>query len=224
MAAITSAVVVAGATAYSANRAASASRAQGRAAGQANDVQERIFQQQREDQEPWRQAGVGALNRLNAFSAGDMSGFQSSPDYQFTRDEGMRDIGNSFAAQGGAFSGNALRALSEFNSNVASRQVGDWWNRQAGLAGVGQAANSANASAGQNYANQYGQNALAAGDARASGIANQANIIGQGVNGLAGIAGYYSQSRQPQSYGGTGYGSGRRPFSTPGYGDGMRYG
>lgn len=195
MAAITSAVVVAGATAYSANRAASASRAQGRAAGQANDVQERIFQQQREDQEPWRQAGVGALNRLNAFSAGDMSGFQASPDYQFTRDEGMRGRERWAASRGGAFSGNALRALGEFNSNLASGQVDNWWNRQAGLAGVGQTANSANASSGQNYANQYGQNALAAGDARASGIQSQANIIGQGVNQLSGIYGYYQRPR-----------------------------
>lgn len=205
MAAITSAVVVAGATAYSANRASAASRAQSRSANQANDVQERIYLQQREDQEPWRQAGIGALGRLNAASTGDNSSFFASPDYNFSRTEGMRGIESSFAAQGGAASGNALTRLAEFNSGLASGQFGNWWNRQAGLAGVGQSANESNAASGMNYANQYGRNALAAGEARASGVANQANIIGQGLNALGGIAGYYSQNRQPQSYGGTGY-------------------
>lgn len=222
MAAITSAVVVAGSTAYAANRASKASKEQGRAASQANDVQERIFQQQREDQEPWRQAGVGALNRISAASTGDLSSFYKDPSYEFTRTEGMRGLERSAAAAGGAFSGNALRALAEFNGNNASSQFGDWWNRQAGLAGVGQTANAANASAGQNYADQFGRNTLAAGDARASGIVNQANVIGQGLNALGGIAGYYSNKGPRPGYGGTGYGS--APYRTPGYGDGVRYG
>jgi hypothetical protein len=203
LAAITSAVVVAGATAYSARQAGKAAKEGSKAADQANDVQLRIFEQQRADAAPWREAGVNALGRLNAASTGDMSSFQASPDYGFRRSEGMRGIERGAAARGGAFSGNALRALSEFNSNLASSEYGNWWNRQAGLAGVGQQANSETNAAGQNYANQYGYNTRAAADARASGIENRANIIGGGLNMLGGIAGYYS--KRPQGAGG-GYG------------------
>jgi hypothetical protein len=221
LAAITSAVVVGGAAAYGANRAGKAAKAGSKAAAQANDVQLRMFEQQRADNAPWREAGVNALGRLNAASTGDMSAFQASPDYNFRRSEGMRGIERSAAASGGAFSGNALKALAEFNSATAAGEYGNWWNRQAGLAGVGQNANSETGAAGRNYANQFGHNAQVGADARASGIENRANIIGSGINMLGGIAGYYSQNRPPpKPYGGTGYGG--YPWMTPGYGDGSR--
>lgn len=152
----------------------------------------------------------------------DMSGFFQSPGYQFRRDEGTRGIERSAAARGGAFSGNALRALAEFNSGLASQEFGNYFNQLAGIAGIGQTATNQTAAYGADHAANAGRNALAAGEARASGITDQANIIGQGVNALGGIAGYYSQNRKPQSYGGTGYGG--YPWMTPGYGDGVRYG
>src|SRR5688572_5042530 len=48
--------------------------------------------------------------------------FKASPDYQFRRDEGNRNILGGYGAAGGsgAFSGNALKALSDFNQNLAS--------------------------------------------------------------------------------------------------------
>lgn len=225
MAAITSAVVVAGATAYGARQAGKAAKEGSRAANQANDVQLRMFEQQRADAAPWREAGVNALGRLNAASTGDMSSFQASPGYQFRRNEGMRGIERTAASRGGAFSGNALRALSEFNSNIASNEFGNWWNQQAGLAGVGQQANSETAQAGQNYANQYGYNARAAADSRASGIENRANIIGAGLNSLGQIAGYYSNSKKPRAVGGVGAGGVMWDHKTPwGNPAGPRYG
>jgi hypothetical protein len=124
--------------------------------------------------------------------APDMSVFTASPDYQFKRDEGMRGIEGSFAAGGMGQSGNALKALAEFNSNLASGEFGNWWNRQAGLAGVGQAATNATASFGAEHAANAGQNAMYAGNARASGIIGQQNAINNGVNQLAGAYGYYS--------------------------------
>jgi hypothetical protein len=155
----------------------------------------------------------------------DMSGFFTSPGYQFRRSEGMRGIERSAAARGGAFSGNALRALSEFNSNIASDEFGNYVNQLAGIAGVGQTATNQTAAYGADHAATAGANARYAGDARASGISDRANIVGQGVNMLGGIAGYYSRNRQPSGYGGTGYGSGALPTGfggypwTPGYGD-----
>jgi hypothetical protein len=155
--------------------ARSAANAQVRASDQATAEQQRQYDQTRADYAPWRATGESALGRLNAASTGDNSNFFASPDYNFTRTEGQRDIGNSFAARGGAASGNALRALTEFNQNLASRQYGNWWDRQAGLAGIGFNGTSATAQAGQNAANNISGNYLAAGDARASGVLGSAN-------------------------------------------------
>jgi hypothetical protein len=122
--------------------------------------------------------------------------FQKSPDYQWKRDEGMRDIGNSFAARGGAFSGNALRALTDFNSNLASGEFGNFVNRQLAMAGLGQTATSQGVSSanytGGNIANLLGQQ----GNARASGIVDQSNALTGGVNDLAGLWGSWQRNRQ----------------------------
>lgn len=56
--------------------------------------------------------------------------FQADPGYGFVRGEGTRDIGSTFAAKGGALSGNALKALTEYNSGLASQEYGNWWDRQ----------------------------------------------------------------------------------------------
>lgn len=156
-----------------------------------------------------------------AASAPDMSGFFASPDYNFRRDEGMRGLERSAAARGGAFSGNALRALNEFNSNLASGEFGNYVNRLTTMAGLGSAATSQTAAYGAQHAANAGQNALAAGNARASGIIGQGNAYGQGISDLAGIYGYYSANRNrlPAGYGGTGYGGGATPpYAGPRYG------
>lgn len=113
---------------------------------------------------------------------GDMSRFFASPDYQFRRDEGQRDIGSSFAARGGAASGNALRALSQFNSNLASGEYGNYVNRLFNMAGMGQTATAQGVNSGQNYANQYSTAQQNAGDARASGIMGGVNAINGAIN------------------------------------------
>jgi hypothetical protein len=166
----------------SSKAAGNAANAQQQSADAATNEQRRQYDLTRSDFAPWRTAGEGALNRLTTASTGDTSSFFTSPDYNFTRTEGNRDIGSSFAARGGAASGNALRALAEFNNGLASRQYSDWWNRQAGLAGVGQQATGSTAAAGQNAANNISQNYLASGDARASGIIGSANSWSNSLN------------------------------------------
>lgn len=111
-----------------------------------------------------------------------MAGFWASPDYNFRRTEGLRGIEQSAAARGGALSGNALRATTNFSSDLASQEFGNYYNRLANLAGIGQTATNAGVIAGQNYANAAGQNAMAAGAARASGIMGSANSWGNALN------------------------------------------
>jgi hypothetical protein len=110
-------------------------------------------------------------------------GFSASPDYAFRKSEGMQGIGNSFAAKGGAASGNAMKALNEFNSNLASSEYGNWFQRRAQLAGFGQASTNNQGQAANNYAQGASQAAGNAGDARASGIMGGVNSVTGAING-----------------------------------------
>ena len=155
----------------------SAAKKQASAANNAANLQMSQYQQTRADQAPWRETGANALARLDRASTGDMTDFTTSPSYNFVRSEGQRDIGNNFSARGSQLSGNALRALTQYNQNLASTEYGNWWNRQAGLAGVGQTATQATGQAGSYAAANASNSMLAAGQARASGV--------QGINDYA---------------------------------------
>lgn len=119
----------------------------------------------------------------NGLNVPDYSRFFASPDYQFRRDEGMRGIENSFAARGGAASGNALRALNEYNSNLAAGEFGNYFNRQASLAGIGQTATNTSANAGIATGQNVGNALINSGNARASGIMNGLGGINNAIQG-----------------------------------------
>lgn len=157
-----------------------AARAQAQASAAGIAENRRQYDQTRTDMMPWLEAGRGALGQLQDPGAN----FTASPDYEFRRGEGMRGIENSFAARGGAASGNALRALTDFNSGLAGGEFGNWWNRQAGLAGVGQTASQNLGSLGANNSANIANLLGAQGDARASGIMGQTNALTNGLQGL----------------------------------------
>ncbi len=83
----------------------------------------------------------------------------------------------------------ALKALSQYNSNLAAGEFGNWWNRQAGLAGIGQTATNTLANAGQSSANAIGSALSSAGDSRASGIAASTNAWGNALGQIGGLFG-----------------------------------
>jgi hypothetical protein len=147
-----------------------AANVQAKAYDAATAEQQREFDLQRADYKPYLDTGTAALGRLNALQGGDMSSFYTSPDYQFRKSQGMQGIENSFSAQGGAKSGNALKALNEYNSNLASGEFGNYFNREAALAGIGQSATNAVTQAGANTSNNIANLMVGSGDARASGI------------------------------------------------------
>jgi hypothetical protein len=111
---------------------------------------------------------------------------RNSPDYQFALQEGMGNIGNSFAARGGAASGNALRALSEFNQGMASQQIDKFLSRRGAQIDRGIGATNNTQQAGQAYANNATGLYQDRGDARASGILGRA---GSTIGALSGVAG-----------------------------------
>lgn len=154
-----------------------------------NNVQRYMFDQQREDAQPWREAGAKALTGLQDgdyqrdFTASD---FQQDPGYQFRMDEANKALERSSAARGGLTSGRFMKELMRQNQGMASDEYNNAYNRfnadrdrrfnrLSSLAGVGQTANSQIAQAGQNYANQYGQNVQGGANAQAALAMGQSN-------------------------------------------------
>lgn len=183
----------------SSNSSRSAAAAQSDAANSANATQLQMFNTQREDAAPWRAAGGRALAGLEDkdFQRDfTMSDFQADPGYDFRMKEGMKAIERSAAARGGRHGGATMKALLGYGQDVASSEYQNAYNRfnadrdrrfnrLGSIAGVGQTANSQVAAAGQNYANQFSQNTMGAGNASAAAsIAHgnsMNNLLGQGL-------------------------------------------
>jgi hypothetical protein len=174
------------------------------------EAQERMFNRQVELQEPFRQTGLAAQNRLadllgvsgRTDAAGYGSGlqpfgmeqFQTDPGYAFRLREGLAALEASKAAAGTLRSGNTLRGITRFGQDLASQEFQNAFNRfqtnrsnvlnpLQSLAGVGQTSTNALTNAAGN---------LGAGMASAYGnlgSALSANAIGAGNARASGYMG-----------------------------------
>lgn len=156
----------------------------------AADIAQKQFEQTRNDQMPWLEAGKGALGQLQnyvandkpyqdgygdmlkqgigslGFGSGNLSGsvsagsvgsssfndtmrkdmqanydsgkytgglsldeFEVDPGYNFRKSQGMDGLQSSAAASGGLLSGAALKSLNRYNSDLASQEYGNAWQR-----------------------------------------------------------------------------------------------
>lgn len=124
----------------------------------------------------------------------DMSAFTESPDYQFNLAEGQKAIDRSLAARGKGLSGAAVREGVRYASGMASNEFGNFYNRLAGLAGLGQAGINTSANAGANSASTIANANANAGAARSSAYMTGAQGVNNAVQG--GIANYmYGRGR-----------------------------
>lgn len=169
---------VVGSSLIGANAANKASSTQAAAADQATQLQREMFNKQVELQEPWRQAGMNALNKMQS---GDVMGYMD-PSYQFRLGEGLKALDRQAAARGGLISGGALKAAQRYGQDFASQEFGNAYNRLAGLAGVGQTATNTMGNAAGNYGTNAGNLMTSAGAARASGYVGGANALTGGLN------------------------------------------
>jgi hypothetical protein len=129
--------------------------------------------------------------------------WKTSPGYDWRLNEGRRAIDTSAAARGSVFSGATLKALDRYGQGVASDEYGNVYNRLGVIAGFGPGAANNSANMAMQTGQQIGQNALAAGNARASGYINQANAYSGMSKGIVNaLLSYYGQG------GGGGWGSG----------------
>jgi hypothetical protein len=156
-----------------------------------------MYDTTRTDQAPWRAAGENALGSLTSFQNPSINSADvlNEPGYQFGLSQGLGNIQNTAAAKGSLYSGNALKALTQYGNDYATTKYNDaWnrmqsdatsrWNRLASLAGLGQTANNAIQNAGQNYANNAGN--LLTSNANAQGAAGlaQGNLWGNAFNSV----------------------------------------
>lgn len=135
--------------------------------------------------------GPGSRTGGNQLAGPDYSAFYESPDYRFRLNEGLSAVQNSAAAQGGLYSGNTLRGITEYGQGFAAGEFGNYVNRQLALAGMGQAATTQAGNAALTTGANVGNLLVNQGNARASGIIGQTNAIAGGINDLAQLYGLY---------------------------------
>lgn len=161
------ALVSAAGAAYGASEQRKAGKEASRGAREAAALSEAQFEQMRRDQIPYMQAGTRALAQLDRLNSGDFSSFTESPDYQYTRDQAIKALDRSAAARGTQFSGGQLAALADRAGGIANLAYGDYYNRIADLAGLGQNAAAGVGNAGMTMASQAGNALINAGNANA---------------------------------------------------------
>lgn len=181
--AVAAAVIGVAGTVYASNKSSEASKNAANAQTDANNAsiaeQQREYNQTRQDQLPFLQAGYGALNKENAFLNGDWSGFMNSPDYKFSLDQGIGALDKSAAAHGALYAGGHSADLLNFAEGTADKFANNYWNKLAGQAGQGQVSATNLGSLGAGEANQISALLNASGNARASSYLEQGNIAGQ---------------------------------------------
>jgi len=160
-----------------------ASRAQQNLAGQASNALLSMYNQNRADLAPWRNAGATAVGQLTDLTTPgkQFDTMALDPGYQFRQAEGQKALDNRLRAGGKFYSGTAMKAGTDYNQNFASNEFNNVYNRLAGLAGTGQAATNTTAQLGQNTAAGQAGNLMGAGNARASGYVGMGNALQGGL-------------------------------------------
>jgi hypothetical protein len=220
-----------------------AAKTQEQAARDATAAQQRMFEEQKALQEPFRQGGLTAQNEIMqllgiggdkaAAGYGSMAKafgtdqFQQDPGYAFRQAEGMKALERSAAARGNLLSGSTLKGVQRFGQDLASQEYQNAFNRYQversarlnplqSLMGSGQsAANVMTGAAGQMGQNEA-SNIYNAGQARASGYIGQGNALNTALGQVAGIAGQLPMQNAMMDY----YRSGMPDYRTPGGGIG----
>lgn len=219
---VASAAIIGGAaligTAGSMYAADKAAGAQKRAARDAAAAQEQAYARQEELQEPFRQAGLTAQNKLLDYlalsenkTAPDygkyardftMADYTADPGYGFRMSEGMKALERSAAARGGLLSGATLKGIQRFGQDLASQEYMNAFNRYQtnrsnqlnplqSLMGAGQTSTNVLTGAAGQTGQGMANTAMAGGQARASGYMNMANALNQGLSTGAGFAAQY---------------------------------
>ena len=153
------------------------------AGNQSNALLREMWQQGREDQKPYREAGTSALAGIQALLK-DPSSIASMPDYQFGLDQGTKALANSAAARGMTYSGQQGKALQRYGQDYAGTKLNESYNRLASIAGIGQQATNQTGNLGATYGAQMANTMQGIGNAQGSGYVGQGNAWNKAIGGV----------------------------------------
>lgn len=182
------------------------------AATNAANMQQEQFQQTQKNQQPFIQAGQGAVGQIsddinNQKGFATPFSFQADPGYQFNLQQGQQAINNSSAAKGGVLNGGTLKALSQYTSGLADTTYNSAYNRYLegsqnsfnqlnSLAQLGEGATATTGAQGAAAALAAGNFTNQAGQDTAAGTIG----IGTGINqGLGGAVNSYNNGQTLQA-------------------------
>jgi hypothetical protein len=212
------AVATVGSAAIQSRGAKKAADVQSQASRESQQLQREVYQQQREDIEPYRQAGIAAQNELMKLLGigGDATspeygmltrGFtpeqmQMDPGYAFRLAEGEKALERMQSARGQLLGGGAIRAGVRYGQEMGSQEYMNAFNRaqaQLGtrlgvtgsLFGAGQAGTQQVTEAAGRMGANVGNLMMEGGRARASGYLGQANALAGALGQGAGFYGLY---------------------------------
>jgi hypothetical protein len=109
----------------------------------------------------------------------DPSSLANSPQYQFTRDQGLEALNRTAAASGYRGSGNILQELTKYASGLASQTYSDEFNRRYNLATLG--ANAASRVSTNTLQGGEDASSLMFQGGRDQGMFSQ-NLLNSGIN------------------------------------------
>ena len=223
--AVVAGAVISGAAGSRAAGKAAAAEERGTEAG--IEEQRRQFDITQEQFQPFREAGVGALEQQQALlgltgqeaQQQAFAGIEQSPGQQFLQRRAQRNLLRNTAAIGGLGGGNVRSALVEQGVGFAQQDLQNQFARLGQLAGQGQAATTSVGQFGAQTSGNIAGLQQAGGQARASGILGRNQALQQGIGGaFTGLAqgGFLGGSNQfTNRFGGAGQNPVGAPLATP---------
>lgn len=193
---IGSAVLGAGASIASGNKAA---KAQQRAAQQSADIQRQQYEQTRADLAPYRDMGESAMKPY-AGALGLMGpegyqraldGYTQSPFLARMVQDTTNAVDASRAARGGLFSGATAQEIGDRTGQLYLGDFNNYLSRLGGLVDTGAGAATQTGQFGANAATGQANAYQAAGNARAQGYINMGNSINNALSQGAQMYGAY---------------------------------
>lgn len=194
------------------------------------------------DLAPYRNLGSGAVDKLSMLLGlgGDpndpmygslmrrfsMNDYMEDPGYQFRLSEGEKGINRNALAAGRYNSGATLKALQGYNSNLASQEFGNAFNRWrqenqdlfgrgTGAAAIGERAVQSGNAGRMAAAGGTASNTVGAGNAQAAGTIGVGNAISGGIGqGIDWWQGQQAVNGIRNRGGGGTYGGWRSPWPT----------
>ena len=209
-AAISAAGAVAGG-AMAARGAKKAAQTQAKSADKASQIQLDMYNQTRQDLDPYKQAGATSLSQMMGQMTPDGyfnqtytgQDIYSDPSYQFRLQQGQDAIQSSAAAKGGLLTGATLKALQNYGQDAASQEYGNAYNRfnadqtnrynrLSNLVGVGGNAAAQTGNAGAQTAQAVANNTMQGANSIAAGQVANANNWSNTANNLGSMATSYA--------------------------------